>query len=263
MEKMLIAGNWKMNTDAGEAEFLARSINENLSGLNIENKFQGYLKILVCPPFINIPIVGNEIKNSNILLGAQNCSDKLSGAYTGEISIPMLKYYGCEYVIIGHSERRQYYHETDKSVNDKLKTIINSGIKAIVCIGEILEERKSGKTFEVLERQIHEGLMDINYSFYNQIVIAYEPVWAIGTGISAEAYQVSEAHEFIRNELKGLFSENASEMIIQYGGSVNEQNAKEILSLKDVNGALIGGASLKSTSFLSIIKSAMAVLEKE
>ena len=260
---MLIAGNWKMNTDAGEAETLTRAIKENLSNLNIDDKFREYLKFLVCPPFINIPIVSDAIKNSNILLGAQNCSNKLFGAYTGEISIPMLKYYGCSYIIIGHSERRQYYSEIDETINDKLKLILDSKLNAIVCIGETLEERQTGKTFDVLERQIHVGLKDISNSSFNQIVIAYEPVWAIGTGISAETYQVSEAHEFIRKELKSIFNDNAYEIIIQYGGSVNDKNAKEILSLKDVNGALIGGASLKSSSFLSIIKSAMDVLVKD
>ncbi|MFH1050569.1 MAG: triose-phosphate isomerase [bacterium] len=255
MKKMLIAGNWKMNTNAEEAKMLVQEILNKLP--------QGYdkLKILVCPPFINIPVVSEFVKDSGILLGAQNCSAQLSGAFTGEISVPMLKYYGCEYVIIGHSERRQYYHETNKGINEKLKTILNSGLNAIVCIGETLEERQTGKTWEILECQLRESLYGIETKYSNNIVIAYEPVWAIGTGVSAETGQVQEAHEFIRNTLRTIFNENSNDMVIQYGGSVNDKNAKEILSLKDVNGALIGGASLKPDSFVSIIESAVGVLK--
>ncbi len=254
MKKMLIAGNWKMNTNAEEAKKLIQEILIKLP--------MGHdkLKILVCPPFINIPVVSEVVKDSDILLGAQNCSNQISGAFTGEISVSMLKYYNCDYVIIGHSERRQFYHETNQSINEKLNTILNSGLDAIVCIGETLEERQTSKTWAVLQRQLNESLSGIDTKFSNHIVIAYEPVWAIGTGVSAETEQVQEAHEFIRNTLRAIFEENANDMIIQYGGSVNDKNAKEILSLKDVNGALIGGASLKSDSFVSIIESAIGVL---
>jgi len=256
MKKILIAGNWKMNTTAQEAKNLVDEIKRDISVLNFKST-ESNPEILVCPPFINIPVVSEAIKDSVIHLGAQNCCNKLSGAFTGEVSVPMLKYFNCSYIIIGHSERRQYYFETDELINEKLKLILYEGLKAIVCIGETLEERQTGKTFKVLESQLRLGLKNIDSSIIEKIVIAYEPVWAIGTGISAENEQVQEAHSFIRGILKELFGELAGQMLIQYGGSVNAQNASEILSLPDVNGALIGGASLKSASFVSIIKSAM------
>jgi len=254
MKKMLIAGNWKMNTNAYEASELAKAI---VTGTMNEKM---NTKILICPPFINIPAVSEIVSTGQVMLGAQNCFSQPSGAYTGEISIPMLQYYKCDYIIIGHSERRQYFHETNETVNIKLKAIINSNLNAIVCIGESLEERQNGQTFAVLEKQIKEGLMNVDSSFASQIVIAYEPIWAIGTGMSANTEQVQEAHSFIREQLKVLFGDKANDMIIQYGGSVKPENALSILELPDVNGALIGGASLKADSFLSIIKIANELL---
>ncbi|MFC2130339.1 triose-phosphate isomerase [Bacteroidota bacterium] len=254
MKKMLIAGNWKMNTNAYEAGKLAETIVSRATGKKWD------VSVLICPPYINIPVITVIIKGTKVLLGAQNCSHIPSGAFTGEISIPMLQYYGCNYVIIGHSERRQFFHETDDGVNEKLIALLNAGVNAIVCIGETLDERQGGKTFEVLERQIMEGLKNVSRVFAEKIVIAYEPVWAIGTGVSSEPHQVQEAHAFIRKLLTDLFGDTAKDMIIQYGGSVNEKNALAILELQDVNGALIGGASLKPDSFLSIIETAQDIV---
>lgn len=251
---MLIAGNWKMNTIASEAGNLTDLI---LHGLTED---AGKVGVLVCPPFINIPAVAKIINNSSVELGAQNCSPFLSGAFTGEISIPMLKHYGCKYVIVGHSERRQFYFETNETINRKILALLNEGVKPVFCIGETLEQRQSGKTFDVLNEQIREGLRNTSEAMIDNIIIAYEPVWAIGTGVSAEVWQVQEVHEYIRNLLNELFGDIANKLIIQYGGSVNEKNAHSILELKDVNGALVGGASLKAESFLSIISSAVEVI---
>ena len=259
MKKMLIAGNWKMNTVGQEALSLAMGICETVKELGVD-KLNDEFGILICPPFINIPMVSEIVKGTKVKLGAQNCSDKLQGAFTGEVSVPMIKHYGCSHIIIGHSERRQYYHENDSLINQKLKIILESGLNAIVCIGETLGERQSGKTFEILSSQIKESLMEIKSDSSKSIVIAYEPVWAIGAGVSAETKQVEEAHAFIRKELEVIFGDKAKDMLIQYGGSVNEKNAQELLSLADVNGALVGGASLKVESFVSIIHSALKVI---
>lgn len=250
MKKMLIAGNWKMNTVIDESIELANSI---LMGIGTERTA---VEILICPPFTSLYSVYQVIKNSSIKLGAQNCYYKQKGAFTGEISIPMLKQVGCTYIISGHSERRTIFAETNSLINNKAKAILEHNLNPIICIGETLEERNQGKTFEVLENQIKECLKGLSKEYCNKIVIAYEPVWAIGTGIVATTEQINEAHSFIREELSRLYSADSQLICIQYGGSVNDENARDILSLKEVNGALIGGASLKADSFLNIIKTA-------
>lgn len=250
MKKMLIAGNWKMNTVIDESIELANSI---LKGIGRETSA---VEILICPPFTSLYSVNQVIQNSPIKLGAQNCFYKPKGAFTGEISIPMLKQVGCSYIITGHSERRTIFGETNSLINNKAQAILENNLKPIICIGETLEERNQGKTFDVLENQIKECLKGITKEFCDYIVIAYEPVWAIGTGIVATTEQINEAHSFIRDELSKLYLDDSKHICIQYGGSVNDENAKEILSLKEVNGALIGGASLKADSFLNIIKTA-------
>jgi triosephosphate isomerase len=195
-----------------------------------------------------------------VLLGAQNCHYEESGAFTGEISLPMLSYLGCTYVILGHSERRTYFHEDDELINRKILAALDYGINPVVCIGETLEERQSNKTFEVLERQITLGLKSITEENINEMVVAYEPVWAIGTGVNATPEQVEEAHGFIKETIKRTLGMKTGSLPVLYGGSVNAENAGSILELENVNGALIGGASLKSESFISILKTSEEIL---
>ena len=255
MKNMLIAGNWKMNTNAFESEKLAEFIAGGINKINAA-------KILVCPPFTSISAVNGIVRNTDVKLGAQNCHFEQKGAFTGEISISMLKHLNCEYIIIGHSERRTLFCETDEFVNIKTKAVIAAEIIPVVCIGETLEERKSEKTFKILARQIVEGLKGIDAAAAEQIVVAYEPVWAIGSGLSATTDQVNEAHTFIRAELRKLFKNSADNIHILYGGSVNDKNAQDILSIEDVNGALIGGAALKADVFLSIIETAEEIAKR-
>jgi triosephosphate isomerase (TIM) len=255
MKKMLIAGNWKMNTNVVQSKKLCEDL---LVGLTQMNSLKS--KVLVCPPFTNIQIVSDTLKNSVILYGAQNCYYEPQGAFTGEISIPMLSHLGCTYIIIGHSERRAYFSETDEAINKKVIAILNSGITPIMCIGETLEERQSNSTFSVLERQLTIGLNNITPDKISDIVIAYEPVWAIGTGIAATTEQVHEAHTWIRNYLTEKFGQFGQSVILLYGGSLNSENADTLLKLDDVNGGLIGGASLKPDVFLSIIKTAESII---
>ncbi|MBI5324507.1 MAG: triose-phosphate isomerase [Ignavibacteriae bacterium] len=217
----------------------------------------------VCPPFTSLEVVLTELKDTKIYYGAQNCHFESKGAYTGEVSIPMLKEIGCQYIIIGHSERRTYFFENDELINKKVRAVLGGGLKPILCIGETLKEREENKTFDVLKRQIEVGLNRIEADYCNKIVIAYEPIWAIGTGISAEPEQIQEAHSFIKKELVRIFGKRASLMIVLYGGSLTDENAESILSLNDVHGGLIGGASLKADIFLSIIDSATLIIEKK
>lgn len=254
MKKMLIAGNWKMNTNSFESEKLA----EYICGGLIDKQLKS--NVLICPPFTSLMTMNSILKGSPVKLGAQNCHYEPNGAFTGEISVQMLAHLHCEYVIIGHSERRQYFFETDEIVNKKLHSVLQAGMNAIVCIGETIDERQSSKTFDVLSRQLMIGLQNIDASFCKNIVIAYEPVWAIGTGLAATSEQVQEAHFFIKEELLSNLGNDAMEIMVLYGGSMNEKNACELLSLKDVNGGLIGGASLKGDSFLKIIYTSEDVL---
>lgn len=255
MRKMLIAGNWKMNLDAFGSEKLIKLIAGQLM-----KRPKADLDILVCPAYINIPEVSKTTRVNNIALGAQNCHYENAGAFTGETSIEMLKYYNCEYIIIGHSERRALFGEDHKLINNKLHAILESGMKPILCIGETLKERESGKTFEVLSEQLLQGMDRVHKNTVDNVVIAYEPVWAIGTGVSASVEQVNEAHNWLREFLLANLGFKAENLRILYGGSMKPSNAKELLSLENVDGGLIGGASLNADSFVSIVDAALEIM---
>ena len=250
MRKKVIAGNWKMYKDLSESQNLVSGI---IGGLGNDNKCD----VIVCPPFTSLSEVRSLIKNTPIKLGAQNVYFENEGAFTGEISAGMLKSVGCEYVIIGHSERRTIFGETDELVNKKIKKALSSGLKVIFCIGESLAQREEGITNNVVESQLQKGLDGISSDELQNVIIAYEPIWAIGTGKTATPEQAQEVHAFIRKYIAGKYSkESAEKLVIQYGGSVKPDNASSLLSQPDIDGALVGGACLKADSFLSIIASA-------
>jgi triosephosphate isomerase len=243
-----IAGNWKMNKTVGEAIDVVRQLKASISGM------EG-VEVAVAPPFTALYAVHKELEGSSIRLAAQNLFWEEKGAYTGEVSPPMLKELGCQYVILGHSERRQFFGETDETVNRKMKAALGQDLKAIFCIGETLKEREEGKTFSVIERQVTGGLKDIGKEEMKRIVVAYEPVWAIGTGKTATPEQAEEVHRFIRERLEKLYSRGiAEEVRIQYGGSVTPENIKGLMNQKNIDGALVGGASLKSDTFSKIVR---------
>ncbi|TAN51670.1 MAG: triose-phosphate isomerase [Methylococcaceae bacterium] len=247
MRKTIVAGNWKMFTDLAEA-------NELITGLknNFQNKNQ--IEVVVCPPFTHLSAVSLSLQGSSIQLGAQNVYPEEKGAYTGEISPAMLKSVGCQYVIVGHSERREYFHESNAFLNKKLQFALQNGLTPIYCVGEKLEERESDQTFKVIEAQLKEGLSGFSAAQLKNIVIAYEPVWAIGTGKTASPEQAQEVHAFIRQELAKLSDAATADAItIQYGGSVKPDNVTELMGKPDIDGALVGGASLKADSFLAIV----------
>ena len=249
--KVIIAGNWKMNKNASEGKALVEALKAQTA------KFEN-VEIVVCPPFTTIGAAVEAAAGSNIGVGAQNIHWAANGAFTGEISADMLKTSGVEYVIIGHSERRQYFGETDETVNKRLVAALEAGLIPIVCIGELLEEREAGKTEEVLSTQIRGGLANVSAADAAKIVIAYEPVWAIGTGKTATPEMAQAAHAFIRAELAAMFGTDTAEAIrIQYGGSMKPANAKELVAQKDIDGGLIGGAALDAESFLSLISEAV------
>jgi len=250
MRKKVIAGNWKMNMDLHQSQKL---VSEIINGLGKDNKTE----VIVCPPFTSLSEVNSLIKDTSVRLGAQNMYYEESGAYTAEISADMLKSVGCEYIILGHSERRVIFNETDEVINKKIKAALTKELKPIFCIGELLEQRESGETMQVVSNQLNRGLEGISSEQIKNIIIAYEPVWAIGTGKTATPQQAQEVHSFIRELVAKKFSAAVAEnLIIQYGGSVKPENTGELLSQKDIDGALVGGACLKSDSFLSIIASA-------
>ena len=247
MRKPFIAGNWKMNKNAKEAVSLAKKLKNNLK--NIKDR-----DVLICPGFAALCCVYEEIKGSNIRLGAQDMHSEDDGAFTGEVSPLMLKDF-CEYVILGHSERRQLFNETDESVNKKIKKALEHGLKPILCIGESLEERENDKTFDIIKNQLKKSLKNINKKEIKEIIIAYEPVWAIGTGKTATPGQAEEVHAFIREWVgKNYGSEAADKLRILYGGSVKPENAKELMEKEDIDGALVGGASLDAESFSKIVE---------
>lgn len=248
MKKYLVAGNWKMNKTISESIELAKRILESTLKQNFKSD------VLIAPPFTSLPTVSKIVENSKILLGAQNCHYESSGAFTGEISPIMLKDIGCKYVIIGHSERRHIFGETDLLINKKIRSAIEFKLIPIFCIGETLDERDTGLTFNILERQIRLGLKGLQTTEIEKIVIAYEPVWAIGTGIRARTEQISEVHSFIRKFLQEVYGCSSLLPLILYGGSVNAKNCAEIFEINDVNGALVGGASLQANEFISIIQ---------
>lgn len=248
MRKKIVAGNWKMNKTPAETTALIASIRK------AANEGNGAVEVVVCPPFTNLAAAAEALKGSAIGLGAQNMHWEASGAYTGEVSAAMLKDLGVKYVIIGHSERRQYFAETDETVNKKTKAALAAGLIPIVCVGETLEEREAGRMEEVVVKQVTEGLAGITEEM-EKIVIAYEPVWAIGTGKTATSEQAQEVHALIRKTLPKVCgcSECAAKVRIQYGGSMKPQNAAELMGQPDIDGGLIGGAALEAESFAAIV----------
>jgi len=249
--KYLIAGNWKMNKTASEAAALVQQVHASVGS-------QSTVQVAVCPPFTSMGKVSEELDGSPIALGAQNMHQEASGAYTGEVSAEMLRDLYVTYVILGHSERRQYFGETNKSVNKKILSTVAGNLKPIYCIGETLDQRERNETLDVVRTQIREGLENFSDSEVENLVIAYEPVWAIGTGKTATDEMAQEVHSFIRKILAELFGENAAETIrILYGGSMNAENASGLLGQADVDGGLIGGASLTPKSFCEIVQAAL------
>lgn len=243
----IVAGNWKMNLDLSSAVTLAEEIAAKAPEDNV-------LKILF-PPFPFLSAM-KAIKGSQVRYGAQNCSDKDKGAYTGEVSAAMIKSCGAEFCIVGHSERRQYFHEASVQLTEKIKRCLENSLTPVFCIGEKLEERRSGKHFVVVEQQLKEVLGNFSAAEAGKMVLAYEPVWAIGTGETATPAQAQEMHAFIRKTCGLLYGRNVSDAIsILYGGSCNAQNARELFACEDVDGGLIGGASLKADDFVTIMKS--------
>lgn len=248
-KKQYIAGNWKMNMLSGEAVALATEI--------VKGSANAKCTVMIAPPFTALSEVAKVVKGTNVVLGAQNMSDKESGAHTGEISIDMLKDLGVSTVILGHSERRHVYGETDQFVNNKVKLALSKKMEVILCVGETLEEREAGKVAEIVSNQVLNGLKDISEKALDLVVIAYEPVWAIGTGKTATDKDADDVHIIIRNILTKMYSASAAEkMVIQYGGSVKPDNAAGLLNMENIDGALVGGAALKADNFLAIVKSA-------
>jgi len=247
MRRPVIAGNWKMFCTIGGATALVQGLKPLVADIT-------GVDIVVAPVYTALSRVADALAGSNIYLAAQNCYWEEEGAFTGEVAPQLLKDAGCSHVIIGHSERRQYFGETDGTVHKKLKAVVSGGLTAIVCVGESLAERESGSTFAVIEAQLKGGLVDMSAESLEQIIIAYEPVWAIGTGKTATDGQAQEVHAFIRRLLAGLYNEPVADaMRILYGGSVKPDNIKGLMLQPDIDGALVGGASLKAESFAAIV----------
>lgn len=248
MRPKLIAGNWKMNKDIQETASFIEDLRGQLKD------FPKEVGIVICPPFTSLVVAKGLIGDTPIKLGAQNTSDKGDGAYTGEISTRMLAAIGCEYVILGHSERRQYFKESNEFINLKVHMALRGGIIPIICVGETLEERESGVTNQIVSTQVKGVLSGLTSADLGSVVIAYEPVWAIGTGKNATPDQANEVHKLIRKLIGQMYSWTVAEkLIILYGGSVNPSNALDLLSQSDIDGALVGGACLKADSFAAII----------
>ncbi|OIN96715.1 triose-phosphate isomerase [Candidatus Desantisbacteria bacterium CG1_02_38_46] len=248
MRKPIIAANWKMNKAISESVDFVKDLKD--LAMDIFN-----VEIVICPPFISLATVAEVLKDTNLKLGAQNMYWEKSGAFTGEISPVMLRDIGCHYVIVGHSERREYFKETDEDVHRKVKSAISFNLIPIMCLGEKLQERESGNTLDVVERQVKKGLDGLTKEEIKNLIIAYEPVWAIGTGKTASPSDANEVHKFIRSILKKLYDEEISSTIrIQYGGSVNPENIDGLMKEEEVDGVLVGGASLNINSFMKIIK---------
>ena len=247
--KAIIAGNWKMNKTPSEAKTLLEAVVPAVKDADCE--------VIACVPFVDLSVALETTKGSNVKIGAENCHWAESGAFTGEISAPMLKEMGVEYVVLGHSERRQYFGETDETVNKRTKAALAAGLKPIVCVGELLWERECDITEEVIARQIKLDLFNVTADELKNIVIAYEPVWAIGTGKTATADQADEGNGYVRAAIAEAYGADVAETVtIQYGGSMNAKNADELTSKVNVDGGLIGGASLKAEDFSIIVKAA-------
>ena len=251
MRKIIIAGNWKMNKNIAESIDLANSVKRAVYDI-------GEVEIVLCPPFTSLSDVKEIIMDTNVKLAGQDVYWEKEGAFTGEISCEMLKHIGCEYCIVGHSERRQFFGETNQTVNKKAKALLAEGLKPIVCVGEKLEDRKKGKTFDVIKDHVENSLAGISKEDILNVVVAYEPIWAIGTGVNATKEQAQEVHKYIRGLLTKMYDgPTAGSIRIQYGGSVKPENIKELISEEDIDGALVGGASLKADSFVGIIKNCL------
>jgi len=250
MRKKIVAGNWKMNNNKDETKQLIKGIRKSVKKLSLNNT-----RVIVAPSFINLPIAIKNVKKSKIEVAAQNMHQAGKGAYTGEVSADMLKNNGIKTVILGHSERRSYFGETDAILAEKVVAAIAGDLEIIFCFGELLDDRKSGNHFTVVEKQLTEGLFHLEASAWKNIILAYEPVWAIGTGETASPEQAQEMHAFIRSIIEKKYNKEIADAVtILYGGSVKPANAEEIFSKPDVDGGLIGGASLKTEDFTAIIK---------
>ncbi|MEA1959636.1 MAG: triose-phosphate isomerase [Chloroflexota bacterium] len=250
MRTLLIAGNWKMNTTIAEAVALVNDMKGALDGI-------GGVEKLVCPPFVSLATVADVLRGSSTKVGAQNMYFEKKGAYTGEISPSMLSGL-CEYVIIGHSERRQYFGETDETVNKKVRSALDAGLKPIICIGENLDQNRSGRTQQIVTGQARDALKDIEYS--PDIVIAYEPIWAIGTGMAATGVDANTTIDTIRRTIAGIYGDDLAQKVrILYGGSVNAANAAEFIGQPEIDGGLVGGASLKAAEFISMVEQTASI----
>jgi len=251
MRKKIVAGNWKMNTNVREGVSLASEIDSKLKDITLPED----VKVIIAPPFTHLAFVEQVIDKNKIQIAAQNCATESEGAFTGEISAKMLHSISCSSVIIGHSERRAYYNDTSPVLVKKINQVLENKMTPILCCGEKLEEREAGNHFDIVKKQVSEALFHLSEKEFSQVVIAYEPVWAIGTGVTASKEQAQEIHEFIRKIVSDKYGTDASDnLTILYGGSVKPGNAKEIFSMPDVDGGLIGGAALKANSFIDIIK---------
>ena len=249
MRKNIVAGNWKMNTTLPEGLVLAQGLNKALEGKRLN------CVVVIGTPFTHLASIAAAIDTSKVGVAAQNCADKEKGAYTGEVSAAMIAATGANYVIIGHSERRSYYHDTPEILKEKVKIALSNNLTPIFCIGEVLSERQGGQHFDVVFDQINRSLFDLSAADFGKLVLAYEPVWAIGTGVTASAAQAQEMHAYIRQVIaKKYGADMANETSILYGGSCNAGNAKELFANPDVDGGLIGGASLGVELFMPIIE---------
>lgn len=248
MRRPVIAGNWKLHKSIAETRELALALKSDLAELTD-------IDLVIAPPFTALNAAAEALAGSNLAVAAQNCYPVASGAFTGEVSPPLLREAGCRYVLAGHSERRQLFGETDAFINTKVRAVLAEGLQPILCIGETLEERESGKMYDVLSRQLKHGLADIDAKAMEQVIIAYEPVWAIGTGVTASEEQAAEAHAFIRGLAQGLYDEaTAKALRILYGGSVKPDNVDGLMAQEDIDGTLVGGASLKAADFIRIAR---------
>jgi triosephosphate isomerase len=247
MRRPIIAGNWKMNKTVSEAVDFIKEFLPLVEGIEDRD-------IVIAPPYTSLAEAARLLKNSNVALAAQNIFWEEKGAYTGEISPSMLVEIGCSYVIIGHSERRKYFNEDNSLVNRKVKAALIANLTPIMCLGETLEERKKGKTLSIVERQIREGLEGLESWQAERMIIAYEPIWAIGTGVNASPQQAQEVHSHIRQQLNSFFGEVGLKVRVQYGGSVKPDNINDLMAEADIDGALVGGASLQPPSFAAIVK---------
>lgn len=257
MKPKLVIGNWKMNKLFSEADDFIIEISEMLEGLTLQTA------VVLCPPFVYLELTTDHAEENEFSTGAQNCSEYENGAVTGEISAQMLAELGVEFCIVGHSERRKYFKETNETIAKKIDLLLKYGVIPVVCCGELLEERKANKHFETIEKQITESLFHLKKDQFETVVIAYEPVWAIGTGETATPAQAEEMHQFIRQLIEKKYgTETAYSTYILYGGSCNAQNALELFTQQNVDGGLIGGASLNAKDFVSIIEAAETVIKE-